>query len=66
MTHPIPDDKASQCVPRICWGKYTENNGRYELTLNITVSHMFVDGYPLANVFNNIQDLLDRVNEVLK
>ena len=66
VTHPIPDDKASQCVPRICWGKYTENNGRYELTLNITVSHMFVDGYPLATVFNNIQDLLDRVNEVLK
>lgn len=66
VTHPIPDDKASQCVPRICWGKYTENDGRYELTLNITVSHMFVDGLPLANVFNNIQDLLDRVNEVLK
>lgn len=47
-------------------GKIYENNGKYELTLNITVSHMFVDGYPLATVFNNIQDLLDRVNEVLK
>lgn len=31
-----------------------------------TVSHMFVDSYPLATVFNNIQDLLNRVNEVLK
>lgn len=66
MTHPISDDKSSQCVPRICWGKYTEKNGKYELTLNITVSHMFVDGYPLAKVFNNIQDLLDRTSEVLK
>lgn len=66
MTHPIPDDKSSQCIPRICWGKYTENNGKYELMLNITVSHIFVDGYPLSRTFNEIQRLLDNVEEVLK
>lgn len=66
VTHPIPDDKSSQCVPRICWGKYAEKNGKYELTLNITVSHMFVDGYPLSQAFNKIQELLNNADEVLK
>lgn len=65
-SHPIPDDKASQCIPRICWGKYKENNGKYELTLNITVSHIFVDGFPLAKAFNKIQEYLDNVDEILK
>ena len=66
VTHPIPDDIASQCIPRICWGKYVEQNEKYELTLNITVSHIFVDGYPLAQTFKIIQELLDNVDEVLK
>lgn len=66
FTHPIPDDIGSQCIPRICWGKYVEQNGKYELTLNITVSHIFVDGYPLARAFNMIQELLNDADEVLK
>lgn len=66
FTHPIPDDIQSQCIPRICWGKYEEKDGKYELTLNITVSHLFVDGYPLANAFNKIQEYLDNADEILK
>lgn len=66
FTHPIPDDKSSQCIPRICWGKYTKNNNKYELSLNITVSHIFVDGYHLASAFNKIQELLDNVDEILR
>lgn len=66
FTHPIPDDKQSQCIPRICWGKYEKNNERYELTLNITVSHLFVDGYPLSKAFIKIQDLLNNVEKYLK
>lgn len=66
FTHPMPDDKASQCIPRICWGKYTEQNGKYELTLNITVSHIFVDGFPLSKTFNKIQELLNNADDILK
>lgn len=66
LTHPIPDDKASQCIPRICWGKYYEENGRYKMNLNITVSHIFVDGYPLSKTFINIQEMLNDVEEYLK
>ena len=65
LTHPIPDDVSSQCVPRVCWGKYENINGKYELTLNITVSHIFVDGYPLSRVFNLLQEMLNNVEDVL-
>ena len=66
FNHPIPDDIASQCIPRICWGKYIKNNEKYELTLNITVSHIFVDGFPLAMAFNRIQGYLNNAEEILK
>ena len=66
ITHPIPDDKSSQSVPRICWDKYNKIDDKYKLTLNITVSHLFVDGYPLSQAFNKIQELLDNADEVLK
>lgn len=65
MEHPMPDDKSSLSIPRICWGKYIKNNEKYELTLNITVSHLFVDGYPLAKVFNKIQEMLNDSDNLL-
>jgi chloramphenicol O-acetyltransferase type A len=61
LTHPIPFDKASQVVPRVCFGKYHLENNRYKMMLNITVSHEFVDGYPLSQVFINIQKYLDEM-----
>jgi len=66
FNHPIPDDLASQCIPRICWGKYVEKDGKYELTLNITVSHIFVDGFHLSTAFSKIQENLNKVKEILK
>ena len=66
IVHPIPDDKSSQTVPRVCWGKYTNNGDKLELTLNITVSHIFVDGYPLSQAFIKIQELLDNCENILK
>lgn len=66
VTHPMPDDKQNQSIPRICWGKYYKENERYKINLNITVSHMFVDGYPLSKAFINIQEMLDNANKYLK
>ena len=59
-THPTPTgDQEALSVPRICWGKYYLGlDKRDHVTLNITVSHLFVDGYPLANCFNQIQEYL--------
>lgn len=66
INHPIPDDKSNASIPRICWDKYQKIGNQYEINLNITVNHMFVDGYPLAQAFIKIQELLDDVESVLK
>ena len=56
MTHPLPDNnKESSSVPRICWGKFELKNNRYVLPFNLTVSHAFVDGYPLSKALNNLK-----------
>lgn len=64
-THPIPDDKNSLSVPRICWGKYSLVDDKYLMTLNINVNHSLVDGYPLCMAFNKIQSLCDECEKIL-
>lgn len=63
LSHPIPDDKSSLTVPRVCFGKYSLNNGKYEMMLNITVSHAFVDGIHMAKAFKEIQELANKIWE---
>ncbi len=59
--HPTPSgNHDSLSIPRILWDKYEKGlDNRYHLTLNITVSHTLVDGFPLANVFLKLQKLID-------
>lgn len=66
LTHPIPDNFESLSVPRICFGKYKLVDDRYLMMLNINVNHAFVDGYPLSQVFINIQNMLDNLSDTLK
>lgn len=66
ITHPIPDNRESLTVPRVCFGKYTRVDNRYKMMLNITVNHEFVDGYPLSQAFLNIEELLNNIESVLK
>ncbi len=64
MSHPLPiGNQESLSIPRICWGKYHRNDdGSYHVALNITVSHAFVDGYPLATCFNKIQEIVNSID----
>lgn len=55
------DDQTYNIVPCIGWGKYTEENGRYKMSLHMKISHAFVDGKPLADAFNHIQKALDEL-----
>lgn len=60
VTQPIPHNTAdSASIPRIVWGKYVSENGGWRMTLNITVNHAFVDGYPLSLAFGKIQNMLN-------
>ena len=42
--------------PLITWGKVNEN---YEMTVSITVSHIFVNGLELAKFYKNAQENFD-------
>ena len=66
MNDPIPDDKVSQSIPRICWGKYVLNGARYEMNLNITVSHALVDGRQLCTAFEEIQKAVNDCEKIFK
>ncbi|MCH3966940.1 MAG: CatA-like O-acetyltransferase [Bacilli bacterium] len=68
IKHPIPSgDKDSISVPRILWDRIrTDQAGKMHVTLNITLSHALVDGFPLASVFQKIQSLALHPEEVLK
>lgn len=67
MTHPIPsNDPSSYSVPRVCWGKFHDVNGRMKTMLNITVSHALIDGHTLCKAFNNIQNKLDNCENFIK
>ena len=67
MTHPLCDNNyESSSVPRICWDKYRLENDKYVMLLNITVSHCFVDGYPLSCAYKNIQYNFDNIEEIIK
>ena len=37
----LKDDTA----PILVWGKYTEQNGKYNINMTLDVNHRFIDGY---------------------
>ena len=67
QTHPLIDnDYASLSCPRICWDKFHQEGDKILMTLNITVNHCFVDGYPLSLAFKKVQTYFDDVENLLK
>lgn len=66
VTHPIPEDVNSLSVPRICFGKFVLNNEKYEMPFNITVSHVFVDGFHISKLLKKIEGYLDNVDDILR
>ena len=57
---PLPlGDAAGMSIPRISWGKYTEENGRFRMYLSFTLNHALIDGYELCRAINELQKELD-------
>ena len=50
---------ASDSVPRIAWGKYTEHQGRWELTLSMEVNHRFIDGIHIEKFAAALECLIE-------
>lgn len=47
--------RTGDSVPRISTGKLTQENGRYNLPLSITVHHGLMDGRDVAEFLQNIE-----------
>ncbi len=42
--------------PKICWGKYFNENNQYYLHYSISVNHAFQDGYHIGVFIKNLQE----------
>ena len=45
-------------IPRICWGKYIDVNGRLELGISIEVNHRLIDGVHIGEFANKLTELI--------
>lgn len=50
-----PDDS----VPRIAWGKYAEEQGRYSLHISMELNHRFVDGLHVGRFHETLTRLIE-------
>lgn len=56
----IPD-ALNDSIPRLAWGKYTDENGRKTLGISMEVNHRFIDGVHIGRFAERFQSYLDRL-----
>lgn len=47
--------------PKICWGKYYEENGEYYINFSLLVNHAFQDGLQISSLINNLQENINKI-----
>ena len=50
-----PDD----AVPRIAWGKFVQENGRWMLGMSLEVNHRFIDGVHIGQFAKELEKLME-------
>lgn len=54
---PGPDD----CIPRVSWGKFVDQGGRWDMAMTLEVHHALIDGAQVGTYFTAVQQALDDV-----
>ena len=49
---------AQSNIPRLSWGRYTKNRGRWELTMSMEVNHRFIDGIHIEKFASRLESLI--------
>ena len=49
---------ADDCIPRVGWGKYQEQNGRLMLPVCLEVNHKTVDGLHIGRLYQTVQQMI--------
>lgn len=48
-------------IPRIAWGKFTEENGRKVLGLSVEVNHRFIDGIHIGRFAKKLEQVIEQL-----
>ncbi|MEJ6397102.1 CatA-like O-acetyltransferase [Yoonia sp. 208BN28-4] len=52
---PGPDD----CIPRVSWGKFVDQGGKWDMAMTLEVHHALVDGEQVGSYFAAVQEALN-------
>lgn len=52
---------ADDAVPRIAWGKYVEENGRWTLGMSLEVNHRFIDGLHIGLFVKELEKSMEEL-----
>ncbi len=55
----LKDDTA----PILVWGKYTENNGRYQINMTLDVNHRLIDGYFVGMFVQKLEGMIAELGQ---
>jgi chloramphenicol O-acetyltransferase type A len=50
---------SNDCIPRLSWGKYFEENGKLMLPFSVQAHHSFVDGIHMGQYIDKLQEFLN-------
>jgi chloramphenicol O-acetyltransferase type A len=56
-----PTNGGDDSIPRIVFGKYSEQNGRWSMPVSVEVHHALVDGLDVARFFQRFEQRLESV-----
>lgn len=52
------DFDRDDCIPRVAWGKYTEENGKKILGMSLEVNHRLIDGIHIGRFAQELEGLI--------
>ena len=56
-------NKNQTSIPRIVWGKFVEENGRYKMGFFVECHHALVDGEPVCKFINYVIEEIEKFNK---
>lgn len=60
LTDPLPlGNIPSMSIPRINWGKFTQQGDKFTMNISFTLNHALIDGYELSQTVLRLQEALD-------
>ncbi len=54
-------DQEQSSIPRLTWGKYVEQNGKWTMFFDVSCHHALLDGEPVCRLMNLVQQKLDDI-----